>query len=218
MTEILNKQVSELSVEELQEALKKKQKDELINQKIKKRAYEERRDYLVDTTVDAFKDYQDKLVIFKSLTIALSNELHEEMYQVYNREKKELKQFSLTNEKGTRRLVVEQQEKLHFDETAEVAINQIKELLREKFANRNQKMYSLIDTILMKNKKGDYDERLVSKLRKHEADVNDVRFSEALDILSQAYKPEGSSLYLRAYERDTTTAKWKEISIQFSAL
>jgi hypothetical protein len=79
-------------------------------------------------------------------------------------------------------------------------------------------MYKIIDDILMKNNKGDYDERLVAKLRSHEDDINDPEFSKALDDLAKAYYTFDTATYVRGYVKNLDTNKWEQIPMQFSSL
>lgn len=208
----------EYTVEQLEEMLKKKKQAQKSAQKSAQAQYENRKNAFVKRMVDLFHDYNKELTDLKKEVLTEGNALHDEMYKVYGKEPKELKQFTLFNEAKTLKLVIERQNKLQFDETAEVAINTIKDVLRSKFEGRNKSMYKIIDGILMKNNKGDYDERLVSKLRKYEEDVNDNEFSSALDLLAKSYNVVGSATYARAYTLNHETNKWLDITIQFSAL
>lgn len=210
--------LSKLSKEQLKAALKEREQLERNEQIARERAYEKEKETFIEMTVKTFIDLNAKLSDFKTDVLKSGKQLHKQMYDVYNKEEKQLKSFSLTNEAGTMKLEFQSQERQAYNETADVAVGEIKKILREKFAKRNKVVYNMLESILMKNKKGEFDERMVSKLRAQEQDVNLPEFSEALDILSKSFVPIGTSLYVRAYIRETPEDKWNDVHLQFSAL
>lgn len=207
-----------MSTAELEAYLEERKREEKSAQKQRERQYEKVKNGFVEASVKRFQELNRMLTDFKAETLLQGNNLHKQMYEIYQKEEKDLKSFSLTNESGTMKLELQRHERQGLDEHAEVAISEIKELLAEKFESRNKAMYAIIDDLLSTNAAGDYDPRLVSKLRKHEEAVNDPRFSQALDLLAKSYRPEGTSLYVRAYQRDDAKKPWKDVTLQFSAL
>lgn len=212
------KSVEEMTAEELQELLDQKKKQERQAKEKREREYESRKDKFVMETARSFKQLHNRLKDFKEEVISTGNELHSEMYKVFQKEERDLKKFSLVTNDGLYKLTLERSDRQAFTEKAEVAINQIKDILRDKFSGRSKTMYNIINDILIKNNKGDYDERLVAKLRKQESKINDPKFSEALDILSDSYQVESTALYVRAYHRENPDKGWKDITLQFSSL
>lgn len=212
------KDISQLSAAELEQLLAEKKKEERAKQLKSENDYKKERDEFVQTTVALFVDMSIKLKELKTDVLDRANLLHKRMYEVFEKEEKPLKQFSLITECGNYKLVVECSERATLDETGEVAIETIKEVFKRKFENRNKSMYNIIETILMKNNKGDYDERLIHKLRKHEPDINDPDFTKALEQLSKAYRTQQSATYCRAYKLNLSNNKWEDIPMQFSSL
>lgn len=210
--------ISKLSTSELEKLLADKRKEEQKLQDAKKREYEHRRDSFIHLCISQASALHDELRKFKRTCVETGNELHDLMYEVYQKEPKELKTFSLISSDGKYKVEIDRAERQNLDETAEVHIDAIKEVLREKFASRNKTMYNIINDILIKNNAGDYDERLVAKLRKHETDINDKRFSDALDGLAKSYYVSGTSTYARFYSKSEDTNAWQHINIQFSSL
>lgn len=211
--------ISKLSARELAELAKKKRKQERDTAQERRRQYDQLRDTFIDTVFGKMAEYSEKLREFKEESVRLGLELHDKMYEAYGREKPDsIDHYSLVSADGNRKVTIERQWRCEYDETSTVAIGTIRQVLREKFEGRNKGMYGIIDAVLMKNNKGDYDERLVAKLRKHEAAVDDARFSEALDILARAYKPTTSQTYIRAYAKDPTTGKWVDLPMNWSSM
>lgn len=181
--------------------------------------YEATRDKYIDTVFGKMAELSEVLREFKTESVKLGLELHDKMYEVFGREKRDgMDSYTLTSADGLRKVMIERQWRCEYNETSLVAIDTIRTVLREKFEGRNKAMYSIIDAILMRNNKGDYDERLVARLRKHEEAVGDQRFSEALDILAKAYQPTTSQTYIRAYRRDTGNGKWVDITMNWSSM
>lgn len=212
------KSIEEMSPEELEAILKEKKKAQRAAQSKRERDYERKKDNFVLSTVQQFQSIQEMLRNTKHEVVSRGNALFDELHEIYERDKKDIKQFSLVSADGLHKVVIERAERQGFNEKAEIAIDKIKDILRNKFAARNQVMYRVIDGILMKNKKGDYDERLVSKLRKFEPEIDDPKFSEALDLLSQSFVLTGTALYVRAYHKRDLDGKWEDITVQFSSL
>lgn len=210
--------ISAMSAAELKAALKKKQADEKAAKTNAKKSYDQMRDSYIDTVFGKMEDLSGQLKEFKSESVQLGIELHTKMYETLGRAPKDgIDSYTLTSADGTRKVSIERQWRCEYDETSTVAIETIRTVLREKFEGRNKAMYKIIDDILIKNGTGDYDERLVAKLRKHEEAVDDKRFSEALDILARAYRPTTSQMYIRAYRRDEG-GKWRDLVMNWSAM
>lgn len=211
--------ISKMSAAELKAALAKKEAEEKAEREKAIATYERDRDQLVTSTVKQMRQAADLLSKLKRDAVGKAMELQERTYTVLGKKRKEkaVDSFSLMSKDGQLKLVMDRQYKGEYDETADVAIAEIKEVLRDKFEGRNKALYRILDSVLLKNNKGDYDERLVAKLRKHEADVADDRFSKALDVLSKAYRPTTSQTYIRAYELGEN-GRWNDISLAFSSM
>ena len=215
--ETVTKSAIEMTASELEQLLAEKKKSERLEKAKKERKYIQYRDTFVKTAIAEMADISAQMRELKARLIKVGNETHDLMYEIFDKEAKDMKSFTLVTEDQDFKLEIQRAEIQQLNETAEVAINEIKDLLREKFANRNKTMYGMFETVLMKNNKGDYDPRLVAKLRKFEADVNDDRFSKALDTLSDAYYVAETSMYVRGYAR-TKEGKYEVIPMQFSAI
>ncbi|MAX81726.1 MAG: hypothetical protein CL843_16310 [Crocinitomicaceae bacterium] len=211
------KDVNEMTADELMQLAQEKQQKEKSAAKAAKNKYTNERDAFIALTLAQFSEVSAILSQLKKETIHRASEFRDRAWELQNQEPKDQKQFSIVTEDQQFKLVVENQERNAFNEHAQIAIERIKEILYNKFASRNKAMYNIINDILMKNKSGDYDPKLVAKLRKHEEALNDPEFSAALDELSKSYYVAGSATYVRAYKRDESN-KWIEIPMQFSSL
>lgn len=213
----MTKSPVEMTAAELEELLAEKKQAERLAKAKKERDYIKYRDNFVMAAISEMADISSQMQQLKQRLLKVGNETHDLMYEIFDKEPKEMKSFTLVTEDQAFKLEIQRAEVQQLNETAEVAISEIKDLLREKFANRNKTMYGMFETVLMKNNKGDYDPRLVAKLRKFESDVNDERFSKALDTLSDAHYVAETSMYVRGYIR-SKEGKYEVIPMQFSSI
>lgn len=208
----------QLSTAELRTLLRERTKQEKAAREEARTHYARDRDAYVDRIFARMQVLSVELKAFKETSVAEGLALHERMYAAHGRTKKrDLDHYSLVSADGLRKVVVERQYRCAYDETSSAAIDTIREVLRSKFEGRHKGLYAIMDGILIKNNKGDYDERLVARLRKHEAAVNDPRFSEALDLLGRAYRPTTSQTYVRAYCKGPT-GSWQDVVMNWSSL
>jgi hypothetical protein len=210
--------LSKLNSQQIEVLLKNKKNEERQAQGKKERIYEAKKDQFIRLGIGTMLELSERMIELKKEVLTRGNDLHDEMYEIYGKEPKELNQFSLDSKDGKYRLTVERAERQALDEKAIVHIQTIKEVLFKRFADRNKLMYGIINDLLVKNNKGEYDERMVAKLRAREHEVNDADFSNALDELAKCYYTYGSSTYARGYKLDEQSKKWVAIPMQFSAM
>ncbi|QEE51064.1 DUF3164 family protein [Flavobacterium alkalisoli] len=196
-------------------AYRKEQKD--AENKAKKAAFEKQKEKFISDTVSQFRAASELLVKLKADTITQANELFKKMFEVNGKELKEQNTFTFKSDDGKMKVQVERQERFEFTEEAIVHINSIRDIFRAKFQDRNKGFYNLLDGILMKNSKGDYDAKLLTKARKQVNDLGDAALIEEFDKLVDCQRVTGSSTYCRAYAVDEN-GKWQDINVQFSSL
>ena len=138
------------------------------------------------------------------------------MYEVNGKEVKEQKNITQKSECGMFKVTAERKERFAFTDEADVHIDSIREILKAKFEGRNKGMYQFLDSILMKNGKGDYDPNLLSKAKQQANKLGYQDLMDELDKLQSCQTITGTALYCRAYFK--TDSGWKDIVMQFSAL
>jgi hypothetical protein len=211
------KQLHEITEQELEQELRrrKKEKEKQINE-LKKQHEAEKEEFL-EYTLNKFQHYHDSMIQLKENTINEAERLYEQIWKMRGKEPKEVSSFQIVNEDYTRKVVIEKQERFAFTEEAAVAITQIKEFFRSKFQARSKQVYDLLDALLMKNKAGDYDPKLLTKLRKQVTAIDNKELTEAFELLESCQTVVGSSMYARAYKKNGND-KWQDVVLQFSAL
>lgn len=185
--------------------------------KKQKEAFETEKSLFVVETANEFKAANELLANLKKKTLAKAQELYERMFVMNGKEVKEQNSFTFKSEDGKMKVQVERQERFEFNEHAIVHINTIKDIFRKKFEDRNKGLYNLLDGILMRNTKGDYDAKLLTKARNQVNKLGDEGLIAEFDKLVDCQRVTGSAMYCRAYIVDEH-GKWQDINVQFSSL
>ncbi len=209
------KPLSEYTAAELKEYLKQKEAADQEKQIKRKKAYETDKENFLNEVSTKFKELQTILSDVKNDTISHSENFNALKYQLEDKAVKEAKSFELKNDNV--KIVVENQDKFDFNDTAIVHINAIKDIFRAKFEGRNKGFYNLLDSILMKNSKGDYDAKLLNKARREAKELGDDALMEEFDKLNDCLVVVGTAKYVRVYTKDDKN-RWKDVSLSFSSL
>jgi hypothetical protein len=209
--------LSTLSASELQAELERRQQAEKDGLAKAKKQFRADKDSFTLHAGSKFKQLQKEMTELKEYTIREANKLFDRMYTIEGKEPRETKSFSLKNEADTIKVTVDRQERFEFNEEATVHINAIKDIFREKFQARHKGMYNLLDGLLIKGTKGEYDPKLLAKARKQVRELGDDNLISEFDKLEDCQRVVGTSLYCRLYMRDQKQ-KWQDISLQFSSL
>ncbi len=209
------KPLSEYTAAELKEYLKQKEAADQEKQIKRKKAYETDKENFLNEVSTKFKELQTILSDVKNDTISHSENFNALKYQLEDKAVKEAKSFELKNDNV--KIVVENQDKFDFNDTAIVHINAIKDIFRAKFEGRNKGFYNLLDSILMKNSKGDYDAKLLNKARRQAKELGDDALMLEFDKLNDCLVVVGTAKYVRVYTKDDKN-RWKDVSLSFSSL
>ena len=204
-----------MTASEIEAFLKEKKASETKQQEIRKKAYETDKENFLNEVSTKFKELQTILSDVKNDTISHSENFNALKYQLEDKAVKEAKSFELKNDNV--KIVVENQDKFDFNDTAIVHINAIKDIFRAKFEGRNKGFYNLLDSILMKNSKGDYDAKLLNKARRQAKELGDDALMLEFDKLNDCLVVVGTAKYVRVYTKDDKN-RWKDVSLNFSSL
>ena len=209
------KPISEYTAAELMELAKQKGAVEQEKQIKRKKAYDTDKENFLSEVLNRFTDARGILETLKNETIVHSENFNALKYELEDKAVKEAKSFELKND--SIKIVVENQDKFDFNDSAIVHINAIKDIFRAKFEGRNKGFYNLLDSILMKNSKGDYDAKLLNKARRQAKELGDDTLMEEFDKLNDCLVVVGTAKYVRVYTKDDKN-RWKDVSLNFSSL
>ena len=209
--------ISKLSKDELTAALKKIEVEENRKANQARKEYEADNEAFIEHTVSKFKQLHEELAKLKDYTIKEANKLYIRMYHLENKEPKEVKTFSRISRDGSLKVTVDMQERFAFTDEAEVHINAIQDIFKNKFQDRNKGFYKIWEKTMMRNSKGEFDPKLLAKARVEVRALGDDELIERFDKLDECQRVIGSSLYCRVYAKDGKN-KWQDISLNFSSL
>lgn len=208
---------SDLPDEEIERIYQERIKGKEQKSKQLQADFKEQKNKFVVDTANQFQTAHELLLELKKQTIQQATDLYFKMFEMNGKQMKEQNTFSFKSDDGRFKIQVERQERFEFTEEAIVHITTIREIFRQKFQDRNKGFYNLLDGILMKNSKGDYDAKLLTKARRQVNELGDLTLISEFDKLVDCQRVVGSSLYCRAYALDELN-KWKDINVQFSSL
>lgn len=209
------KPLSEYTAAELKEYLKQKEAADQEKQIKRKKAYDTDKENFLNEVATKFTEVKGILLSLKNDTISHSENFNALKYELEDKAVKEAKSFELKNDNV--KIVVENQDKFDFNDNAIVHINAIKDIFREKFEARNKGFYNLLDSILMKNSKGEYDAKLLNKARRQAKELGDEALMNEFDKLNDCLVVVGTAKYVRVYTKDDKN-RWKDVSLSFSSL
>lgn len=209
--------LTKLSAKELKAELERREQAEKKEQQKAVADYELDKEAYLQHQASKFQQLHNELKELKEYSIAEANKLYERMYKIKGKEPKEVNSFTLKNNADTIKVTVDRQERFEFTDEAMVHINAIRDIFKNKFAERNKGLYSILDGLLIKNSKMEYDPKLLAKARRQVRELGDQNLIDEFDKLDECQKVTGSSLYCRLHVRDDK-GKWKDVSLQFSSL
>lgn len=209
--------LSQISTEELEKILLKKQEEQKRKQQKAKEEYEFERDIIVNDLVEAAKLLQQHMITVKQAMMEKILYLKSKAEAYGGINKKSKGGFSVRNADNSMKVVYERNVKNEYDERAQVAEDLIKEFLSDTVKKRDKTSYELITGLLEENKKGDYSPALISKLLKFETTYDDERWKKACKLFKEAYNEVGVSYSVSLYEKNEFD-KDELISLTFASL
>lgn len=210
-------QMTDAQVEEFERKLAERRKATESQKKKIKAAFENEKEQFVIETVEQFQAANELLTELKKVTLEHANRLFAQMFEINGKEAKSQNSFTFKSKDGRMKITVEKQERFEFTTEAIVHITAIRDIFREKFQGRNKGFYNLLDGILMKNTKGDYDAKLLTRARRQVNELGDEQLIAEFDKLVDCQQVTGSAMYCRAHILDDKD-KWQDINVQFSSL
>lgn len=189
----------------------------------KKNEWKKKEDAWVREIIKKVSDLQDVLSAFKEESMSGAEKLYDELFTQISGNDIERKPAIYCLKTLDRKLEVEfdASEKYALDETAAAAVAKIQGFLASKFKGKEEykALYAMVNTILSRNKAGDYNPTLVAKLAKIKNDglINDEEFVQGVEMLEAAQISAGKASYIRFYECNEKGVR-TPITIQFSKL
>ncbi|QEH17329.1 DUF3164 family protein [Histophilus somni] len=174
------------------------------------------RDELIGELIQSASALQHQIRTFKHNVfndIAAFVELSAEKYEVHIGGRKG--NITLYSFDGKYKLQVAVADHIRFDERIHAAKAQIDECLHEWSAEARPELRSLIDNAFRVDKEGNLSTARILSLRR--VDIQDERWTQAMQAIADSVQVVGSKDYIRFYERDEQ-GKYQPISLDMAGV
>lgn len=196
------KELENLTEEQLQAELERRQTAKKEAEKKAKESYEKERDKLVtDLVLDAHNLYQ-LMVNFKTHAINELNAFHEKAKKYGDVRSHSKGGFGLRSENGAMKVKLVRNTKAEYDERADMAEDLIREFLADMVKKRDQKVFNLITALLERGKHNEFNPANITTLLKHESDFTDERWQKAMKLFKEAHNVVLISMNVEFYQKN----------------
>ena len=215
----MTNQIEEMSTEQLEKLLAERKKSERLEAQKKKEQYERSRNVMIHHQVSAAIRLRDDLKAFKEQAFGTMLKFYEEML-AYGDVKKDGKgNFQLISDDQQYKIIFANQIKAGFDERAEMAEAKLKEFLNTTVKKRDLGLHGIIMGLLERNEvSGAFDIKLINRLVQMEDKFDDVNWKDAIRLFKESYQEQGTSSYIRFYERDNAQQSWTLINLNLASV
>lgn len=191
-----------------------------------------RGDLVLESSIKDIDLMRDKLVIevsekakkMRELLKALKDEIHEDIaaFVSLSAEQYGAKlggkkgSVTLTSFDGRLKIVRAMADEIVFDERLQAAKALIDECLKDWSTGANQYLVTLVNDVFRVDKSGNISTGRVLGLRRH--NVDDKRWKQAMEAISDALQVIGSKSYVRVYERIADTDQYRQIPLDIASV
>lgn len=215
MTDLLEKPVKDLTVDELF-ALAKQKEAEQEAQKLKARQnYEALRDESVSEIVAKAKDVHGIMSAFKKESFEGIETLYKMLQEHSDRHANGKGNVTLDTADGKCRVVFKRSDNTRFDERATQAEAHILDFLTAEFPAGSST--SKLIRSLLERKKGTLDKNLVLKLIGMKNDFDNENWRKGIELLQESIVPDNTKFYAEYYYRSSDD-EWIQIPLNFAKL
>jgi hypothetical protein len=203
--------LSQLTPEELQAELDRRNADATAKKEAQRKAYE---DIKATTVISLCTDallINEKLKQFKNKAFSDMHTIYEMLKEYSSRHADGKGNFRL--ECGNYRVSYKRQGKPTFDERSHQAERHIIDFVNSKFENDVDTKDLVMS--LLERKKGELDINLIQKLYAMEDRFQDVNWKRGIELLKESYSYSHSKDYI-GFEQKSDKGEWLLINLQFS--
>jgi hypothetical protein len=213
------KDVNEMSLQEIEEVLKKKKEEERNTARQRRDAYEGIRAELMHRMQRAVEELSRDVKDFAGLCSRESGAFRDVMAEYGQLRSPGQTSFTLRDE--TFKWEIRSNRVKRFDERADVAAARLIDFLKRWIRNRSDgtenPMYQLAMTLLERNRYGDLDYKSVSRLYDLESSFGDAEYSEIMQLFRESNITEGTAINHYFYRKDGLGV-WRRIEPSFNRL
>ncbi|PSL06565.1 DUF3164 family protein [Cecembia rubra] len=214
---ILNKPVSELTTEELDQLLKERALKAKAEKERKERAYQNRKNELVRELVHNAEEIRTLLKEFKDQAFDKLKDHYGVMKEFGDVKSNNKGNFQLKSDDGAYKVEFSNQVIKEFDERAEMAAHHLEDFLLTHVKKKDTAMYEYIKGVTEK-KNDKFDINLVGRLFKMEDKFDHPSWIKAIELFKASYVEVDSAQYVRFFKRNDQSGKYENINLNFASV
>lgn len=121
---------------------------------------------------------------------------------------------TFTNSKGTMRIVLGNYVTDGYLDTADEGITKVQNYIQSLASDeKSQSLVKMVMRLLAKDAKGTLKASRIIQLRRMAEESGNAEFIEGVKIIEEAYQPQTSRTYLKAYVKDEKTNAWVQLPL-----
>lgn len=153
-----------------------------------------------------------KKKVFEEFSAIL--EMKAEMFKMEKGEDLDNQSHTFTNSKATMRIVLGNYVTDGYLDTADEGIAKVQEYIQSLASDeKSQALVRMVMKLLAKDAKGTLKASRIIQLRKMAEESGSAEFIEGVKIIEEAYQPQTSRTYLKAYIKDEKTNAWVQLPL-----
>ena len=153
-----------------------------------------------------------KKKVFEEFSAIL--EMKAEMFKMEKGEDLNNQSHTFTNSKGTMRIVLGNYVTDGYLDTADEGIAKVQNYIQSLASDeKSQALVKMVMKLLAKDAKGTLKASRIIQLRKMAEESGSAEFIEGVKIIEEAYQPQTSRTYLKAYIKDEKTNAWVQLPL-----
>lgn len=209
--------LTQLTDEQLEAALKVRQKRKDEEDAAKRLAYENEREELVNELCYEAAGLQQAMEDFHAKALEKMKAFRERTKEYGGIRSNSKGGYSIENKKNDLKVTLAYRTIMGFDERIVMAEELIKEFMGETVKKSSKPIYNLLMGFLEKNKEGKLEPARVMELVKNEKEFDDPRWLKAIKLIKESYSQKDTKYYLDfAHKRESGT--WEYVNLSFSSL
>lgn len=211
--------LSELSPQELQAALKEANKKARENRDKQQKQYEKEREELILELMEDAIAVGRLMQHLKSKSMERLTAFRGKMLEYGQLRKGEANKGTFEIKTGRYKIQFTNHEIKGFDERATMAEAKLKLFLANTVKKRDLQLHDLILSLISRNhKSGDFDIALINRLYQMEDRFDDANWKEAIKLFKESFVANKTAQYVRFFVRKGEGDQWEAINLDFAKI
>lgn len=182
--------------------LKKEEAEKAKEIKEKRQSYKDKADNIVPKLFTQLQKLSTQLATVKTNIYNSLEGLIDLKQEVYERESDQ-QTHSFSSLDGSQTITIGYRQNDGWDDTVNVGMEKVRDVVKDMAKDKNSK--ALVETVLRllsKDAKGNLKASRVLQLQKMAEDLNNPSFTDAINIIKEAYKPVRTKQFVSVYYKD----------------